>query len=72
MSRYAKQHERDQAHIRSLRMVIAFLALLCIALWWGWAQAPSQLTLRYTPDLRRGAVVGVDEVPPVSVYSFAL
>jgi hypothetical protein len=36
MSRYAKQHDSDQAHIRSLWAVIALLAAVCVGLWWGW------------------------------------
>jgi len=71
MSRYAKMHDRDRAHIRSLWAVIAVLAALAGALSWGWAQAPKHLVLRYPPELRQGAVVGVEEVPEALLYSFA-
>jgi integrating conjugative element protein (TIGR03746 family) len=72
MSRYAREHDRDRAHIRSLWVVIALFAALCGGLGWGWLQAPRHLVLRYPPELRQGAVVGVDQVPDALLYSFAL
>ena len=72
MSRYVKQHERDRAHIHSLWAVIALLGLLAAGLGYGWLQAPRHLTLRYPPELRAGAVMGMDEVPDATIYGFAL
>jgi len=72
MSRYAKQHDSDQAHIRSLWVVIVLLAAVCVGLWWGWAQSPKYIRLHYTPQLGQGAIVRINEVPKVIVYGFAL
>jgi len=32
-------------------------------LWFGWSQAPKQLTVHVPPDLRSGATLAIDEVP---------
>ena len=46
-------------------------ALAAPPLWFGWSQAPKQLTLHVPPDLRSGATLSVDEVPAANVYAFA-
>jgi len=51
--------------------VIALQALIIAGLWIGWSQAPKYLTVHIPPDLRSGAVLQVDEVPPSNVYAFA-
>ena len=40
-------------------------------MWIGWSQAPKHLTVHIPPDLRSGAVLKIDEVPPSNVYAFA-
>ncbi len=50
---------------------IRWAEVLILALWFGWSQAPKELTVHMPPDLRSGAVLAVDEVPPSNVYAFA-
>jgi integrating conjugative element protein (TIGR03746 family) len=51
--------------------VIAIQAVVIAGLWFGWSQSPERLTVHIPPDLRSGAVLAVDEVPPPNVYAFA-
>ncbi len=46
-----------------------FIGLFIQAL--GWSLAPSNISLHYPPDLRSGATMGIDEIPPSEVYLFA-
>lgn len=69
--RYHRQIDEVRAHIRSLRLALGVLVLLCAGLWVGWDRAPRHITLHYPPDLRSGAVLAIDEVPAPNVYAFA-
>jgi integrating conjugative element protein (TIGR03746 family) len=52
--------------------VIGLEALIILALWYGWSQAPKALTVHVPPDLRSGAILTLKEVPPpANVYAFA-
>ena len=71
MRRYRHEIDNVRAHVRSLWAVIAIQATVIAGLWFGWSQAPERLTVHIPPDLRSGAVLAVDEVPPPNVYAFA-
>ena len=71
MGRYRQEIDNVRAHVRSLLWVIGLQALIMAGLWFGWSQAPRQITVHLPPDLRSGAVLAVDEVPAASVYAFA-
>ncbi len=71
MGRYRFEIDNVRAHVLSLWVVIAMQALIISGLWLGWSQAPKYLTVHIPPDLRSGAVLMVDEVPPSNVYAFA-
>ena len=71
MRRYRFEIDNVRAHLRSLWAVIAMQAMVIAGLWYGWSQAPAQLTVHIPPDLRSGAVLQVAEVPPANVYAFA-
>ena len=71
MRRYRYEIDNVRAHLRSLWAVIAIQAVVIAGLWFGWSQSPERLTLHIPPDLRSGAVLAVDEVPPPNVYAFA-
>ena len=71
MRRYRYEIDNVRAHLRSLWAVIAIQAVVIAGLWFGWSQAPERLTVHIPPDLRSGAVLAVDEVPPPTVYAFA-
>ena len=71
MRRYRYEIDNVRAHVRSLWVVIAIQAAVIAALWFGWSQAPRQLTVHIPPDLRSGAILAVDQVPPANVYAFA-
>ena len=71
MRRYRYEIDNVRAHLRSLWAVIGLQALVIFALWFGWSQAPKTLTVHVPPDLRSGAVLAVDQVPPANVYAFA-
>ena len=71
MSRLRNQIDATRAQVRSLWGVVVLLtALLAMALF-GWHRALEQITLHYPPDLRAGAVLGINEVPPPNMYAFA-
>ncbi len=69
--RYRDENSTLQSHINSLRIVIGFQLLLIVGLWYGWHQSRSDIRLHIPPDLRSGALLTLDEVPPPNVYAFA-
>ncbi|WKN23148.1 PFL_4703 family integrating conjugative element protein [Azotobacter vinelandii] len=69
---YRKRVDAQQAHILSLRLALGLMTLLSLALAYGWWKAPQELTIHVPPDLRSGSTRKWWEVPPESVYSFAL
>lgn len=71
MRRYRLEIDNVRAHLRSLWIVIGLQGLIIFALWIGWSQAPKQLRVYVPPDLRSGAVLAAEEVPPANVYAFA-
>ena len=72
MSRFRNKVDAQQAHILSLRLAVAILALLCSGFWYGWQTAPSELTIHVPPDLRSGSTRKWWDVPPENIYAFAL
>jgi integrating conjugative element protein (TIGR03746 family) len=71
MRRYRHEIDNVRAHLRTLWAVIGLEMLVILALWLGWSRAPTELTVHVPPDLRSGAVLAVDQVPPANVYAFA-
>ena len=71
MRRYRHEIDNVRAHLRFLWAVIGLEALIILALWYGWSQAPKALTVHVPPDLRSGAILTLGEVPPANVYAFA-
>ena len=71
MRRYRTEIDNVRAHVRSLWVVIGLQFVVILVLWFGWSQAPKQLTVHVPPDLRSGATLSVNEVPDANVYAFA-
>ena len=71
MRRYRTEIDNVRVHLRSLWVVISLQFIVVLALWFGWSQAPKQLTVHIPPDLRSGATLSVNEVPAANVYAFA-
>ncbi|MGF7241952.1 integrating conjugative element protein (TIGR03746 family) [Pseudomonas oryzihabitans] len=71
MSRFRHEIVHLQAHIRTLRLSAAALALLALLLGLGWWSAPRDLTIHIPPDLRSGSTRRWWDVPPENVYAFA-
>ena len=71
MRRYRLEIDNVRSHLRSLWVVIGFQGFVILALWFGWSQSPKQLRVHVPPDLRSGAVLATEEVPPANVYAFA-
>lgn len=69
--RYRDENSTLQSHINSLRIIIGFLLLLIVGLWYGWHQSRNDIRLHIPPDLRSGALLSLDEVPPPNIYAFA-
>ena len=63
MGRYRAEIDNVRAHLRSLWAVIGLQVVVILALWFGWSEAPKQLTVHVPPDLRSGATLAVDQVP---------
>jgi len=72
MSRFKNEVSHLAAHVRTLRVAAASLGALAALLALGWWNAPSDLTIHVPPDLRSGSVRKWWDVPPESVYAFAL
>lgn len=71
MQRYRYEIDNVRSHLRSLWAVIGLQLVVILALWIGWMRMPSTITVHIPPDLRSGARLALDEVPPPNVYSFA-
>lgn len=69
--RYRDENSTLKSHINTLRIVIGFQLLLIVGLWYGWHQSRNDIRLHIPPDLRSGALLKLDEVPPPNVYAFA-
>lgn len=59
------------AHITTLRLIIALMLVIIAALWYGWQSAPRHLTIHNPPDLRAGSTRPWWEIPPGEVYAFS-
>lgn len=70
MRRYRYEIDNVRSHVHSLWVVIALQALIIAGLWFAWVRMPSSMTVHIPPDLRSGAVLRLDEVPPANVYTF--
>ncbi|WP_185265972.1 PFL_4703 family integrating conjugative element protein [Halopseudomonas xiamenensis] len=71
MSQYRNANISRDSHITTLRAICGVLVLACAAMWWGWNQAPKDLTINIPPDLRSGSTQKWWEVPPSTVYAFS-
>ena len=71
MQRYRYEIDNVRSHLRSLWAVIGLQLIFILALWVGWMRMPSTITVHIPPDLRSGAVMTLDEIPPANVYAFA-
>ncbi|HEV2680788.1 MAG TPA: TIGR03746 family integrating conjugative element protein [Rhodanobacter sp.] len=71
MSRFKNEVAHLQAHVRTLRVGAAALAVLALMFGFGWWSAPKNLTIHVPPDLRSGSTRRWWDVPPESVYTFA-
>ncbi len=71
MQRYRYEIDNVRSHLRSLWAVIGLLLTIIVALWIGWMRMPGTITVHIPPDLRSGAVMALDEVPPANIYAFA-
>lgn len=63
--------DAQQQHIRSLRVGLMVLAVLCLGLGWGWSQAPRRILIDIPPDIRAGSTQRIGERLPSTVYAFA-
>jgi len=68
---YRLELDNARSMNKLLKVGIAGLAVVCVGLWFGWASAPTRLTIHVPPDLRVGATMKADEIPPANVYAFA-
>jgi integrating conjugative element protein (TIGR03746 family) len=66
-----KKEDRDSAVIQLQKQCIIALLLFCILLLIGWISAPARLRVYIPPDLRNGATLKINEIPPALIYSFA-
>ena len=71
MQRYRFEIDNVRSHLRSLWVVIGLQHIFILALWIGWMRMPSAMTVHIPPDLRSGAVMALEEIPPANVYAFA-
>lgn len=58
-------------HIKSLRVVIFLLVIALIFLWWRNSLLQETRRFYIPPDLSRGVITDVDQVPSPTIYTFA-
>ena len=71
MSRYRSALDAAHAHIATLRLACAVLALLLVGAGLAWDRARQDLRIILPPDLRAGATLTAGDIPPAAVYAFA-
>ena len=71
MQRYRLEIDNVRSHLRSLWAVIALLVVVIVAFWIAFMRLPATITVHIPPDLRAGAVLKLEEIPPANVYAFA-
>lgn len=71
MSKIRSALDAKDAHITTLRAVIGTLFGALLFACWGWAQAPSRITVDIPPDLSSGSSQKIGERLPGSVFQFA-
>ncbi|MFV0476962.1 MAG: PFL_4703 family integrating conjugative element protein [Parahaliea sp.] len=71
MSHYDSLVQAKEVTIKWLVAAIGALVLLLLVALIGWSRAPTSIRLHYPPDLSRGAVQTMGDIPKVSVYTFA-
>ena len=67
---FRKRVDAQQAHILSLRIAVIVLGAVSLFAFYGWHNAPEDLTVHVPPDLRSGSTRKWWEVPPENVYAF--
>jgi integrating conjugative element protein (TIGR03746 family) len=70
MLRYRSELDNLRAHIATLRAVCGLLAVLVIGAGWAWDRSRQTLRIILPPDLRAGAVLRADDIPPAAAYVF--
>jgi len=70
MSRFKKVLDSRDAHILSLRIVLALLAVALFYAIHGWSSAPEHIKIDIPPDLRSGSTRGIDVRHPFNIYAF--
>ena len=60
--RYTDLNSSLEAHISTLRAVIAVLILIILGLWAGWHGSNNDVRIHIPPDLRSGAILKADEI----------
>ncbi len=58
------------AHIITLRLALGIMAVIILALGYGWYRAPQHLTIHIPPDLRHGSTRPWWDIPPGDIYAF--
>lgn len=58
-------------HIRTLQLVVLCLLVAVVALWWRNGVLQETRRFYIPPDLTQGTVIGFDNVPSPTVYTFA-
>jgi integrating conjugative element protein (TIGR03746 family) len=69
--RYRYEIDNVRAHLRSLWIVIGLQFVVIAGFWLAWMRLPGNITVHVPPDLRSGAVLSLNEIPPANVYTFA-
>ncbi len=69
--RYIDLNSSLEAHITTLRSVIAILVIINFSLWYGWRDSNNDVRIHIPPDIRSGAILQADEISPPNVYTFA-
>lgn len=72
MSRFKNAIDHHKAHINTLRAAVIGMAVVASAFFYGWKTAPESLIVHVPPDLRTGSTRLWWDIPPESVYGFAL
>jgi len=63
--RYIDLNSSLEAHIITLRSVIAVLVIINCSLWVGWRDSNNDVRIHIPPDIRSGAILQANEISPL-------
>lgn len=71
MSKFRNAVYAEQAHNRTLWIIIMLQFVANAYMWYGWNNSPQELKVHIPPDLSQGVTMNAGEISKANIYQFA-